>query len=171
MIVLLTYQPEIHGNMVVPHETQWFHLTTAADHQPLWLPVCGHVDESATGLFLSLHYKHGTGCWQSWNCCSRPLLVIDSWKHFCSSLPMDIWKHTGDCFVILPRSSAGGATRNTNTSFTVTVFNEVQIVCIWSSWCHCHSQTPLSLVNARHPYISDLNIVNWQCLLWIFSLG
>ena len=23
MIVLLTYQPEIHGNMAVPHETQW----------------------------------------------------------------------------------------------------------------------------------------------------
>jgi len=27
----------------------------------------------------------------------------------------------------------------------LSVWSEVQIVCIWSSWCHCHPQTPSSL--------------------------
>jgi len=27
----------------------------------------------------------------------------------------------------------------------LSVCSEVQIVCMWSSWCHCHSKTPLSL--------------------------
>ena len=39
-----------------------------------WLQS-GHVDESVTGLSLSLHCEHGTGCQQSWSCCGRPLLL------------------------------------------------------------------------------------------------
>jgi len=31
----------------------------------------------------------------------------------------------------------------------LSVWSEVQIVCIWSSWCHCHPQTPLSLVSFK----------------------
>ena len=31
----------------------------------------------------------------------------------------------------------------------LSVWSEVQIVCIWSSWCHCHPQTPLSLTSFK----------------------
>ena len=62
------------------------------------------VDESVTWLSLSLHHEHGTGCRQSLNCCSWPLLFVTNWRQFCSSLPMDTGKQTDDCFVIHPRS-------------------------------------------------------------------
>jgi len=35
MIVLLTYQPEIHGNMAVPHETQWC-ISRSHSSQLMW---------------------------------------------------------------------------------------------------------------------------------------
>jgi len=38
----------------------------------------GHVHESATGLYLSPHREHGTGCRHSWSCCGRPILFIAS---------------------------------------------------------------------------------------------
>jgi len=28
-------------------------------------------------------------------------------------------------------------------------WSEVQIVCMWSSWCHCHSKTPSSLASFK----------------------
>ena len=31
----------------------------------------------------------------------------------------------------------------------LSVWSEVQIVCIWSSWCHCHPQTPSSLASFK----------------------
>ena len=31
----------------------------------------------------------------------------------------------------------------------LSVWSEVQIVCIWSSWCHCHPQTPSSLASLK----------------------
>ena len=31
----------------------------------------------------------------------------------------------------------------------LSVWSEVQIVCIWSSWCHCHPKTPLSLASFK----------------------
>ena len=31
----------------------------------------------------------------------------------------------------------------------VVVWSEVQIVCIWSSWCHCHPKTPSSLASFK----------------------
>ena len=50
------------------------------------------------------HHEHGTGFRPSCSYCCRPLLFTVNWKHFCPSLPMDTRK-TGDCFVMLPRSS------------------------------------------------------------------
>ena len=71
-----------------------------------------HVDESATGLSLSPHREHGTGCRQSGSCCGRPLLFVVNWKHFCPNLPTDIGK-IDDCFVMRLRSSVGGAIQMT----------------------------------------------------------
>jgi len=34
-------------------------------------------------------------------------------------------------------------------SVWLSVWSEVQIVCIWSSWCHCHPETPSSLASFR----------------------
>jgi len=31
----------------------------------------------------------------------------------------------------------------------LSVWSEVRIVCIWSSWCHCHPQTPSSLASLK----------------------
>ena len=31
----------------------------------------------------------------------------------------------------------------------LSVWSEVQIVCIWSSWCHCNPQTPSSLASFK----------------------
>ena len=31
----------------------------------------------------------------------------------------------------------------------LSVWSEVQIVCMWSSWCHCHPQTPSSLASFK----------------------
>ena len=31
----------------------------------------------------------------------------------------------------------------------LSVWSEVQIVCIWSSWCHCHPKTPSSLASSK----------------------
>jgi len=34
----------------------------------------------------------------------------------------------------------------------LSVWSKVQIVCIWSSWCHCHPKTTSSLANTTHTY-------------------
>ena len=39
----------------------------------------------------------------------------------------------------------------------LSVWSEVQIVCILSSWCHCHPKTPSSLA----PFISRLVLLFW----------
>ena len=31
----------------------------------------------------------------------------------------------------------------------LSVLSEVRMVCIWSSWCHCHPQTPSSLASLK----------------------
>ena len=31
----------------------------------------------------------------------------------------------------------------------LSVWSEVQIVCVWSSWCHCHLETPSSLASFK----------------------
>ena len=40
------------------------------------------------------------------------------------------------------------------------VWSEVQIVCIWSSWCHCHPKTPPSLASFK----SRLVLLFWYQL-------
>jgi len=97
--------------------------------------VVGCVDESATGLSLSLHREHETGCRQNWSCCSRPLLFVANWKHICSSLPMDTGKQTGDCYMMRPRSPSrrrNGRRRNTNASSLLQLHLQQ---CCWL--CHC----------------------------------
>jgi len=42
----------------------------------------------------------------------------------------------------------------------LSVWSEVQIVCIWSSWCHCHPKTPSSLAS----FISRLVLPFWYWL-------
>jgi len=42
----------------------------------------------------------------------------------------------------------------------LSVWSEVQIVCIWSSWCHCHPQTPSSLASFK----SRLVLPSWYWL-------
>jgi len=39
----------------------------------------------------------------------------------------------------------------------LSVWSEVQIVCIWSSWCHCHPKTPSSLASFK----SRLVLPSW----------
>ena len=41
----------------------------------------GHVDESATGLSLSPHREHGTGCRHGWSCCGRQNYLDMNAKH------------------------------------------------------------------------------------------
>jgi len=36
-----------------------------------------------------------------------------------------------------------------STVVWLSVWSEVQIVCIWFSWCHCHPQTPSSLASFK----------------------
>ena len=56
-------------------------------HRRLATSSCrGPGDESATGLSLSPHREHGTGCRQSWSCFDRPpLFVVNCWRweHVC----------------------------------------------------------------------------------------
>ena len=42
----------------------------------------------------------------------------------------------------------------------LSVWSEVQIVCMWSSWCHCHPKTPSSLASFK----SGLVLPFWQRL-------
>ena len=42
----------------------------------------------------------------------------------------------------------------------LSVWSEVQIVCIWSSWCHCHPKTPSSIASFK----SRLVLSSWYRL-------
>jgi len=56
--LLVWYQLPKYQVELTPH-----HMTTSWCH--------GHVDELATELSLLLYHGCGTGCHQSWTCCSR----------------------------------------------------------------------------------------------------
>ena len=45
----------------------------------------------------------------------------------------------------------------------LSVWSEVQIVCIWSSWCHCHPKTPSSLASFK----SRLVLPYWYKLIQV----
>jgi len=49
MIVLLTYQPEIHGNMAVPHETQWRVVYLSQGHIPHSWPMHRRMSQGVVG--------------------------------------------------------------------------------------------------------------------------
>ena len=47
----------------------------------------------------------------------------------------------------------------------LSAWREVQIVCIWSSWCHCHPKTPSSLASFKSRLVLPL----WCRLTQVFS--
>ena len=60
---------------------------------------------------------------------------------------------------------------HTNTSSEVlvwlSVWSEMQIFCVWSSWCHCHLKTPSSLASfkSRLFYLSGTGL-SWKRGHW-----
>jgi len=40
--------------------------------------------------------------------------------------------------------------------YWLSVWSEVEIVCIWSSWCHCHPTTPSSLASFKSRLVSPI---------------
>jgi len=96
----------------------------------------GHVDELATEPFLLLHREHGTGYWQSWNCCDQRTRFIVIWKHFCFILSTGT-RIRIDC-VMRPRASSRG--RNKSASVTVTV-TKVQQFRQFLRFCNSSTET------------------------------
>ena len=110
----------------------------------MWYLAC--IDELSKAL--SLHRERGTGCHQSWSCCSRLLLFFTNWKDFCSSVPM--------CSLpsVLWRCWLGGRkgirpVKNWAVGCWCGYLpGELHMsqTCICPIWCHCHS---LSLVSVK----------------------
>ena len=94
-------------------------LTSVADvpaRSPLATSSCrGLVNELATGLSLSPHHEHGTGCQQSWSCCGHFRSTITFHCQLKTFLFHSAYGHgkTDDCFVMHPWSSVGGAIQMT----------------------------------------------------------
>jgi len=48
----------------------------------------------------------------------------------------------------------------------LSAWREVQIVCIWSSWCHCHPKTPSSLASFKSRLVLPLWCRLTQVFFW-----
>jgi len=84
------------------------------------------------------------------NFCSR---LFTTFWHVISKKPVKshvFWnvKNTKNTY---PRTltHAGCLPRNRRSAPALSLWSEVQIVCIWSHWCHCHPKTPSSLASFK----------------------
>ena len=87
----------------------------------------GHVDESATELFLLPHRWHGTSCRRSWNCCDQRTRSVVMWKHFCLIL------FTGTRIRIDSVMRARSSSRRCNISALVTVTQYTEATVMYPS--------------------------------------
>ena len=93
-----------------------------------------NATDCATRLLLVLrltlcdlhHRRWAFVCLRLWIC--RQCFDTDGWA---SERASGLWKLSDEVFVWL------------------SVWSEVQIVCMWSSWCHCHPQTLSSLASFK----------------------
>ena len=158
MQTLCTYKIVYISVADVPAESALhaLHLVTLSCHR--------HVDESTTGLSLLPHREHGAGCRHSWSCCSRPLLFVINWKHFCCPiLPTNAGKQTGHCFVMRRRSSVGGAIRVTQLLFTV-----YMCACCADSivdWCGLFIMAAVRCLSTVAPVLEELAFSSPSTLL------
>ena len=103
--------------------------------------------------------NYGPTC-STWSCCSRPLLSVANWKHFCSSLPMNTGKQTDDCFVMCPWSPSRG--RNKNDSVTVTVNDTfLTLSCLATACQTTHESISSSVCTGMPNYLFSSVLIMW----------
>ena len=65
------------------------------------------------------------------------------WLSGVNSLPKTVTRQRRDCDL------NPGPSAPESSTLTTRLPSKVQIVCIWSSWCHCHIQTPYALASFK----------------------
>jgi len=72
-------------------------------------------------------------------------------RHFKKPVKSHVFWNVKNTKNTYPRTltHAGCLPRNRRSAPALSLWNEVQIVCIWSHWCHCHPKTPSSLASFK----------------------
>jgi len=122
------------------------------------------ITDSLLFVMSACYYTEGVSWWVLMMLClcgcvsvkcsrlCRLLLPQLQWKmrYKILQIPFEICLSSEQCFDTVGWTSGRACNNWVNEeSLWLSVWSEVQIVCMWSSWCHCHRKTSSSLASFK----------------------